>query len=302
MQQKFYSNGKLLLSGEYGILDGALGLAIPTKYGQSLEVSPTNSSILEWKSFDADNSQWFEAQFSVPQLEIISSSDAETSRRLLQILEAARALNPSFLAHESGIKIETHLTFPRNWGLGTSSTLVNNVSNWAQIDAHRLLQKTFGGSGYDISCAQRDHPILYQIKNNAPEVELVNFSPSFKDSIFFVFLNEKRNSREAISNYRKLKFDKSELVAKLSDITKKMVVSTNLSEFESLMTSHEEILSKVLEVPTVKSNLFPDYPGAIKSLGAWGGDFVMVTGTEKEMAYFESKGYKTIIPFSKMMA
>ena len=32
MIKNYYSNGKLLLSGEYAILDGAEGWAIPTKF------------------------------------------------------------------------------------------------------------------------------------------------------------------------------------------------------------------------------------------------------------------------------
>ncbi|MEX0362209.1 MAG: GHMP kinase, partial [Allomuricauda sp.] len=43
MQQEFYSNGKLLLSEEYAVLDGAVGLAVPAKFGQSLKDVPSNS-------------------------------------------------------------------------------------------------------------------------------------------------------------------------------------------------------------------------------------------------------------------
>ena len=32
---RFYSNGKLLITGEYVILDGALSLAVPSLLGQS---------------------------------------------------------------------------------------------------------------------------------------------------------------------------------------------------------------------------------------------------------------------------
>ena len=35
---RMYSNGKLLISGEYVILDGALSLAVPTLFGQYLEI------------------------------------------------------------------------------------------------------------------------------------------------------------------------------------------------------------------------------------------------------------------------
>jgi len=33
-----YSNGKLLLTGEYLVLEGATALAVPTKFGQDLKV------------------------------------------------------------------------------------------------------------------------------------------------------------------------------------------------------------------------------------------------------------------------
>jgi len=48
----FYSNGKLLLTGEYVVLDGALSLAIPTQFGQSLTVKEINAPKLIWKSLD----------------------------------------------------------------------------------------------------------------------------------------------------------------------------------------------------------------------------------------------------------
>ena len=38
---KFYSNGKLLMTGEYFVLNGALSLALPTVYGQYLEINDT---------------------------------------------------------------------------------------------------------------------------------------------------------------------------------------------------------------------------------------------------------------------
>ena len=37
-KQTFYSNGKLLLTGEYLVLNGAVALAIPTKFGQTLTI------------------------------------------------------------------------------------------------------------------------------------------------------------------------------------------------------------------------------------------------------------------------
>ena len=56
MKKEFYSNGKLLVTGEYVVLDGALALAIPTKFGQTMKVAPTTGNVIHWKSYDADGS------------------------------------------------------------------------------------------------------------------------------------------------------------------------------------------------------------------------------------------------------
>ena len=67
------------------------------------------------------------------------------------------------------------------------------------------------------------------------------------------------------------------------------------------MDSHEALLSNILSLTPVKKALFPDYPGSIKSLGAWGGDFILATAEEAPDAYFRNKGYETIIPYQKMV-
>jgi len=301
MEKEFYSNGKLLLSGEYAILDGALGLAIPTSYGQSLHVTPTSSGFLEWSSFDENKNIWFSAKFDLANLNVVSTSDETIAKTLVTLLLEANTQNPLLLTDSDGFQIETRLTFPKVWGLGTSSTLINNLAQWARVDAYQLLWNAFGGSGYDIACAQHNSPITYQLKDGEPNVEEINFAPNFKNSLFFVYLNQKQSSKEAIANYREQPFDKSELVKSISSITQKMIDASTLSGFEVLMEEHEALLSEVLHLKPIKQQLFPDYFGMIKSLGAWGGDFVLATGDDKTISYFKSKGYNTVIPYSKMV-
>ncbi|WP_420320449.1 GYDIA family GHMP kinase [Flagellimonas sp.] len=301
MQKKFYSNGKLLLSAEYAILDGAVGLAIPTQYGQSLQVNETSSGMLEWESLDANGAIWFEGTYALEGLIQQSASDKSISATLTQLLKEAKGQNPEFLSQASGFKVETKLSFPKEWGLGSSSTLINNIAQWAQVDAYRLLQNAFGGSGYDIACAKHHSPLLYQLIDNRPMVEEVSFNPEFQDALYFVYLNRKQNSKEAIAAYRDQNFDKNQWIEEISSITKQMIEASTLATFESLMMEHEEILSKTLGLSTVKTLLFPDFPGAIKSLGAWGGDFILATGNEGTMDYFKSKGYHTVIPYPEMI-
>jgi len=64
MKKEFYSNGKLLITGEYLVLDGAKAFALPTKFRQNLIVEKGIPQEIQWTSFDADGSIWFEDTFS----------------------------------------------------------------------------------------------------------------------------------------------------------------------------------------------------------------------------------------------
>ena len=193
MIKTFYSNGKLLITGEYLVLDGAKGFALPTKFGQNLIVEEGSTQQIEWKSYDSDGSVWFEDTILISDIvKPIHTEVDSVKNTLITILKEAFLLNPDFLTNSEGYKITTELTFPRNWGLGTSSTLINNIAQWLEIDAFVLLKNSFGGSGYDIACAQNDTPILYHLERGIPIVEKVNFSPSFTTNIHFVYLNKKQ--------------------------------------------------------------------------------------------------------------
>ncbi|MBG44805.1 MAG: GHMP kinase [Aequorivita sp.] len=298
MKKKFYSNGKLLLTGEYVVLDGATALAIPTKYGQSLEVSASKKEIIHWKSLDENGALWFEDFFDLKNFE--SKNRNEISETLSKILNEARKLNPDFLCENQGMHIITKLDFPRNWGLGTSSTLINNIAQWAKVDGFALLANSFGGSGYDIAAAQTDAPLLYEIKKGIPKFRKVHLSWSFTDSLFFVHLNQKQDSKEGIAKYKNSSVYEKTL-QRISDISNKLLICYSLSDFEQLMNAHEEIISETINLPTIKKQLFSDYPNTIKSLGAWGGDFILASGDKNEMDYFRKKGFETIIPFDEMI-
>lgn len=303
MKQTFYSNGKLLITGEYVVLNGAKSLALPTKFGQSLHISPIDEQKIIWTSFDEDKSIWFETELSFE--DIISGKDFEEEHpikhTLVEILHQANLQNPDFLNAKKGYKIETELTFPRNWGLGTSSTLINNIAQWLEIDAFELLRKSFGGSGYDIACAQNNTAIIYQLENEKPIVEAVTFHPDFTKNIYFVYLNKKQNSRHAIQNYMNKQQFLEKNTETISKITEKIIATNNLNEAEDLLNHHEIILSNILEMETVKERLFTNFTGVIKSLGAWGGDFVMVLSEENPTQYFVAHGYETVLSYEEMI-
>jgi mevalonate kinase len=305
---KFYSNGKLLLTGEYVVLDGALSLALPTRYGQSLTVKPINDSKLFWKSYDENNIIWFEDEFDMKQIASgFSNFRNDVSKRLIQILHVAQQLNPDFLSGNNGFKVESKLSFSRTWGLGSSSTLINNIANWAKVNAYHLLENSFGGSGYDIACAQHNAAITYQLikpngfRKNKQNVSELNFNPNFKECLYFVYLNKKQNSKEGIERYRKNVTNISKEILEINAITQKMIKCKHLEDFEALLNRHERIISKLIGMQPVKSLLFKDFEGSIKSLGAWGGDFVLTTSNVNPLSYFKNKGFETVIPFDQMI-
>jgi len=304
MHKKFYSNGKLLLTGEYLILDGAKGLAVPTMFGQHLKVTEISEAKLVWKSLDEKNNVWFESSVELEFLQSknnTSNSSNTILNTLLKILQEAKKMNPVFLSDSNGYAVETTLTFPRNWGLGSSSTLINNIAQWAKVDAYQLLWNSMSGSGYDIACAQHNNPITYHLEHHAPVVASINFDPPFKNNLYFIYRNQKQDSRAGIANYRKRDFNLETAKTKISTLTSQIITCKTLKEFEQLLDVHETIVSDIIQIPTLKEALFPDYNGGVKSLGAWGGDFMLVTGSPEDMYYFKEKGYPTIVPYTHMV-
>ncbi len=304
MKKEFYSNGKLLITGEYLVLDGAKGFALPTQFGQHLIVEKDLNQEIIWKSYDSDGSIWFEDRFLFKEIVTQKSLEEPKSVRdtLLEILREGYVLNPDFIINSDGYSVTTQLTFPRNWGLGTSSTLINNVAQWLEIDAFVLLKNSFGGSGYDIACAQNNSPVLYQLDNGKPLVEKVVFDPQFTNNLYFVYLDKKQNSKTAIASYYKNKNGNLAKAIYENDLlTSEVLNAKNTQEFALALQKHEAKMSAILEMQTIKGSLFANFNGTIKSLGAWGGDFVLVISEENPTAYFKEKGYKTILTYKEMI-
>lgn len=300
--QKYYSNGKLLLSGEYLILDGATGIALPTALGQEMLVNSNEAEgVLTWESLDQNDNTWFEASLSLPDLKLIRFTGQEQVAITLQrILIEAKKVNLKFLIGNQGIQVTTKLQFPREWGLGSSSTLINNIAQWSEINAFKLLFSSFGGSGYDIACAQTDQPITYTLTKGSPQFETVNFDPAFKDHLYFVYLNKKQVSSESIKDYKKKKVAQN-IIQEISNLSNSLLSAARLDVFNEILKKHESIVAGILDVEPVQQRLFPDFPGQIKSLGAWGGDFILASGDKSTIAYFNQKGFQTVLPYSLMI-
>lgn len=301
------ANGKLLLTGEYFVLDGAPALAVPTFLGQRMEVSVAKEGQgrLRWCSYAQDGRLWFEGVFSLLEGRCLSGTDVGVAGMIEKILAALREQGCWAVDLGGDYAVDTWLEFPADWGFGSSSTLLYMLAQWQGADMWRLLAATFGGSGYDLACAGADGPIVFEGagEGRTPSAVAVNYCPAFRDDLYLVHLNQKQNSREGIQRYRERMGGGAlqPLLAEVGTLTQAWRDAASLAELAQVIVAHEALVSKSLGLPRVKDALFADYPGEVKSLGAWGGDFVLATGFDQSAAvraYFAGRGYGTVLPMA----
>lgn len=302
---EFYSHGKFLITGEYLVMKGVPALAVPLRPGQKLTVCPApEKNSLLWKSF-FNRKLHFTCKIEINPLRIKESSDYEVAERLLKILFLARQMNPEFLSQETSLQAISEADFEPDWGMGSSSTLISNIAFWAGVDPFRLNAPVFNGSGYDILCSRASGPLIYRFNGNKPLARLVTFKPSFAEQIYFVYTGSKANTRSSLQIHMEsvLSASQSEL-DQIADLSDRFVSSQDLSEFEECILVHEKLIGKILEKSPIKEERFPDFSGQIKSLGAWGGDFVMVTWKEdffSLLSYMRKKNAGPVFPFTELV-
>ena len=127
-----------------------------------------------------------------------------------------------------------------------------------------------------------------------------NFSPPFKDNLFFIHLNKKVDTQLEVSKFLNYKNEYSNEILKINSLGEMIVKEKNQKQFNEMIKEHEEIISKIIYKKPIQSILFKDFYGQIKSLGSWGGDFILASGDNETPKYFSKKGFETIIPFSEM--
>ncbi len=301
-RQVYYSNAKLILTGEYAVLRGATAIALPLKYGQSLTVEKTGSKYLEWKAYTADK-LWFSTTIVEGSFEIAQSTNLSKSRNLNKLLQQAVRINPAFGQQLFGNKVTTRLDFNPAWGWGSSSTWITNVANWADIDPYQLHFSFSNGSGYDIACASARQPVLYSLIAGRPVVKQTRIPDFLTGSSYCVYLGKKRNSEVAVKDFKNTRIDPSALL-QISAISRELIKATHLDDCMELLTEHEQIISEMLDIQPVQKKYFPDFKGFIKSLGAWGGDFILAVSKESEdyiTKYFSSKSLHPVFNLSDII-
>lgn len=293
---EFCASGKILLFGEYLVLKGSQCLAIPLQYGQKAIITVNNTNQHTWKSFERGK-EWFTCKFDHT-LALINSTNIEKATIIQKLLLFIFEGNPAIF--RGGLDFNIHSDFPKEWGFGSSSSLISILSQWGSYDPYLLLARSFGGSGYDIACATAITPLLYRAQPRS--VEPVSLSHVITGQLLFIYSGRKQSSQAEVSRFSSMEVTKS-VIERINKIISEVLRATAIEDFEACIIKSEILVSDVTHLERIQNQLFPDYPYAIKSLGAWGGDFFMATFRDKKVAecYFNRKGYTTCFTYSQLI-
>jgi mevalonate kinase len=298
--KSYRANGKLLLTGEYLVLHGAKSIALPLKVGQSLSVSDQNgSNSFVWRA-SYKGKLWFSCELNPTDFLILETSHPDKAETLSRIFKTIKNLNPEF-SPEAGTLFETTLEANSEWGFGSSSTLISLLSKWTKVDPFALNEMVFKGSGFDIACATAEGPIFY-VRNNPPEPIALDYP--FADQLFLVYSGQKKKTASEVSSFLKEKTVPEHLIAEMSALSEGFAICGEQNEFNRLIIQHEKLVGDLITKTPVKTEYFADFDGEIKSLGAWGGDFYLIStnlsfsGVRK---YFQNKGLAPLLRWDDLI-
>ncbi len=312
--KKFWSPGKLMITGEYLVIRGAKALALPTVLGQELRFSHNSRrkvNMVNWESKVQGDITWYANQFLIDNdFEAAENQGSDRTIFIQSLLRAINEITPAFFEEGGVYTFKTFMDFDPGWGLGSSSSLISNLSMLTEIQPFDLLfhSSLNQGSGYDVAVSYMGQPLLYHIEEELYHwAEPTELSWSkFASKCRLVYLNRKQDSNLEVTRFKsKWKVgDHHNIVEEVSAITSQLPTVTDYQVFCKLLAQHEQIVSEVLRKKCIKEELFADFNGVIKSLGAWGGDFILACPFEDPQLtekYFLNKGYNVIIDFSKMI-
>jgi mevalonate kinase len=269
----FWSSGKLLLSGEYWVLHGATALAVPTLLGQRLTYTP-HERPLHWTALDRHRKPWLDAA-------------AAEDPHVASLLRAAKSLGGQVPTTGS---VRTELEFDRAWGWGSSSSLTDLVAQWTGVPALDLHFATSQGSGFDVACARATSALTYRKTGPArAEWSAVAAAHWPVEHFALVYLGQKQDSQKEVRRSRREPLP-AERDA-ISALSLAMAEAREAAHWSALIEEAEARTAEWTGLPRVQER-FGGVRATLKSLGAWGGDFVLAVAEDPSaFAYFAEHGY-----------
>lgn len=269
----FWSSGKLLLCGEYWVLHGASALAVPTRLGQRLTYLATDQP-LHWTAVDRHGQAWLDAS-------------AMFDPHVESLLQAARSLGGQ--VPDTGL-VRTELEFDRSWGWGSSSSLTDLVAQWTGVPALDLHFATSRGSGFDVACARATSALTYH-KTGPDQGEWSAAAAAHWPTEHFalVYLGQKQDSQKEVQRGRREPLQ-AELDA-IGDLSRAMAEAREVKQWMKLIEEAEARTAAWTGLPRIQER-FTGVRATLKSLGAWGGDFVLAVAEDPSaFAYFAEHGF-----------
>lgn len=219
---------------------------------------------------------------------------------LSTIFQTIKVLNPDFQL-KAGTRLETSLNANPEWGFGSSSTLISLLSQWTKVDPFQLNELVFKGSGFDIACATADGPIFY-IKNKPAQP--VSLDYPFANQLFLLYSGRKKATADEVNSFLKEQKVTQKLIAEASGLSDGFAYCGDQSEFNRLIRQHEQLIGSLIRKTPVKAEYFADFSGEIKSLGAWGGDFYLISSElsfQEISNYFKNKGLSILFHWDDLI-
>lgn len=290
-----------MLTGEYLILEGAVGLAVPLQKGQSMKVVEGQGAELHWLTKDQHGNKWFECKMNLIDFSIEKTNDEEKAVFIQSLIKSAAQLNSDFLSQWKKYKVTCELEFDPAWGLGTSSTLITNLANWAELSPFELYFDTQEGSGYDVAAAMSDEPLLYQKSDDELSFETFEWNQELMDSILVFYQGHKQSSLEEVRAWKSNRKWKQSDVDQVSTISESLAECQRVDEAVKLLRQQLKMMEHILD-RTAYEGIYSDFKGVIKPLGAWGGDFGMALHTDVDYTrqYLKGKNIETIFTLGEL--
>jgi len=286
--RSYFAPGKIMLTGEYLVMNGFDCLAVPTKLGQWMHIwefeTPDGlSDFIMYQAKDNSENVWFETKILLPNFELVDPAQVENIQvnRLVGILKMT---DTEFWQEGKSYRIETVLEFDRNSGLGSSSTLVKLFSDYLNIDPLKIQFDIFGGSGYDVAIAKFQKPLIYWLTEDDSHWKYWKLDGSLTENWHVVFYGQKMDSRASLSGVQEALNDIAEddfYTAQFDKILGMSKSATDMISLESSLEMYQMLLAQALFLPTTYDllGIKPVNKGLCKWLGAWGGDMLLVNQT-----------------------
>lgn len=298
---KTHSHGKLLLTGEYLILEGAVGLAVPLQKGQSMKVIEGQGAEVHWVAKDHQGGKWFECKMNLIDFSIEKTNNEEKAAYLQSLIKSAAQLNSDFLSQWKKYKVTCELEFDPAWGLGSSSSLITNLAHWAELSPFELYFDTQQGSGYDVAAAMSDEPLLYQKIDDELSFETFEWNRELMDSMLVFYQGHKQSSLEEVRTWKSNRKWKQSDVDQASTISESLAECEQVDEAVKLLRQQLKLMENILD-RTAFDGRFSDFQGVVKPLGAWGGDFGLALHPDVDYArqYLRKKNIDTIFSLGEI--